>query len=105
MGEEAVEAILTVSHIEVNAGVVVSLNMKFTMLGTVLSTLTLAFTNCEVLISAESLDEFEFSFESLKLQKFLVVHLVELYIMMRALIWSLIIGAQVIDPKELNKSK
>ena len=62
MREETVEAILTVSHVKVNAGIVESLNMKFAMLGTWLPIWTLAFTNSEVLIGTESLDEFKFSF-------------------------------------------
>lgn len=56
VGEEAVEAILAVAHVEVDAGVVAPLNMELAALLTGVAILRLAFADCEVLIGAEAFD-------------------------------------------------
>ena len=75
VGEEAVEAVLAVAHVEVDAGIEAPFNMELSALGTLLSVLSLAFADREVLIRAEPLDGVQFSLEPLILEKLLVVHL------------------------------
>jgi hypothetical protein len=48
VGKKAIESILTISHIEMNAGVIASINMGF-------PTLARALINCKILLRAEVL--------------------------------------------------
>ena len=75
MREEAVESVLAVSHVEVNAGIEASFNMEFAALLAVLSVGALALADCEVLVGAKGLNILKFCFEPFIFQKFLVVHL------------------------------
>lgn len=54
--EEAVEAIFAVPHVEVNAGVVASVDVDLPALRVLLSVLALALADCEVLVRAKILD-------------------------------------------------
>jgi hypothetical protein len=61
--KKTVEAIFAISHIKMNAWIVATINMHFSTLGLDVRTLSsLAFTNSEVLVSAESFDAFKFAF-------------------------------------------
>ena len=60
--EMAVEAVFAVSHIEVDARVVASINMVLAALLSDLSTLALAFADSKVLVGTEILDALKFSF-------------------------------------------
>lgn len=55
VGEEAIEAILAVAHVEVNAGVVAAIDMM-------LATLARALVYCEVLLRAKVLNGLKLSF-------------------------------------------
>ena len=55
--EEAVEAVLAVSHVEMNAGVEAAIDVLFAAAGRVG-----AFIDCEVLVRTEVLDRVEFGF-------------------------------------------
>jgi hypothetical protein len=57
VGEEAVEAVLAVAHVEVDAGIVATIGMCLAALGFLaLCSSSLAFIDCEILISAHILD-------------------------------------------------
>ena len=60
--EEAVEAILAVAHVEVDAGVEASVDVIFSTLGRLLSLRVGTFVDCEVLVCAESFDGLQFVF-------------------------------------------
>jgi len=61
--KKTVEAIFTVSHVKMDAWIVATINMHFSTLGLHVRTLSsLAFTESEVLVSAESFDVFKFAF-------------------------------------------
>lgn len=60
--KKAIEAIFAVSHIEVDARIVATINMNFSALGLAVRTLSLAFTDSEVLVRAESFDGLKFVF-------------------------------------------
>jgi hypothetical protein len=76
MGEKAVKTVFAVSHIEVDTRVDASLNMYFSAFGLAVGTWrpSLAFGDCEVLVSTEIFDNFKFVFEPLVFQELFVVH-------------------------------
>ena len=59
--EEAVEAILAVPHVEVDAGIVAPINMELSAFGALFPDLSCAFADREVLIRAEPFDGVQFS--------------------------------------------
>ena len=59
--EEAVEAVLAVPHVEVDAGIVAPINMELSALGALFPDLSCAFADREVLIRAEPFDGVQFS--------------------------------------------
>ena len=73
--EEAIEAILAVAHVEVDAWVEAPFNMELATLLADLSVGALAFADSKVLICTETFYLLEFSLESLVLQELFVVHL------------------------------
>lgn len=91
--EKTVEAILAVAHVEVDAGVEASFNMKFATLLSELSVGTGAFADSKVLISTEPFNLFKFSLESLVLQELFVVHLLNYIVYENSYFRSLIFGA------------
>lgn len=60
--EEAVEAVLAVAHVEVDAGVEASIDVVFTTFGRLLPLGVRAFVDCEVLVCAKSFDGLQFIF-------------------------------------------
>lgn len=60
--EKAVEAIFTIPHVEVNAGVVASIDMDLAALGVLLTILALALADCEVLVGTKIFDLLQLSF-------------------------------------------
>lgn len=60
--EEAVEAVLAVAHVEVNAGVVASVDVDLSTLRILLPVLALALADCKVLVGAKILDLLQLSF-------------------------------------------
>jgi hypothetical protein len=61
--KKAVETVFAVAHIEVNAGVVATINMCFSALGRHIESLSsCAFTHCEELVGAKSLDTLQLVF-------------------------------------------
>lgn len=75
--EEAIEAVLAVAHVVVNAGVEGAVDVVLVADG-----VAGALVDCEVLFRAEVLDVFQFEFQPFVLHEFLVVH-VEYYIYYR----------------------
>ena len=62
VGEEAVEAVLAISHVEVNAGVVAAIDMDLTTFWALLTIGGLTLADCKVLICTKILDLFQLSF-------------------------------------------
>lgn len=61
--KKTVETVFAVSHVKVDAWIVATINMHFSTLALHVRTLSsLAFTDSEVLVSAESFDVFKFAF-------------------------------------------
>lgn len=60
--EEAVEAVLAIAHVEVDAGVKASFNMEFAALGSLLGRGSRTFIDCEILVGAEVFDTLKLTF-------------------------------------------
>ena len=91
--EKAIEAVLAVTHVEVNAWVEAPFNMELATLLADLSVGALAFADGKVLISTKTFNLLKFSFESLVLQELFVVHLLNYIVYDQVIFWSLIFGA------------
>jgi len=67
MGEETVESVLAVAHVEMYAGVVAAVDVGLTALAG-------ALIHCEVLLRAKVFYRLQLGFQTLVFQELLVVH-------------------------------
>jgi hypothetical protein len=74
VGEKAVEAVLAVAHVEVDAGIVATLNMELSAFGALRSLSSRTFVYRKVLVCAQVLNLVQLVFKPLILHKFLVEH-------------------------------